>query len=199
MTAGNDVQEMARSWWIPVVIGGVSLLAGVFLIAYPDLSLTAVAIVAGINMLVIGAVAVGTTVAQDEGTDKTLGLLLGILTAVAGLVVIRRPGETVLVLVLAIGIWLVLDGVLDLVRALFAPSGHRLSLLAGGLVGVTLGILILSLPRESVATLAILVGVGFVLRGLLTIGAGLLLRGAGQETPGVPAGPQAPARPLIRH
>jgi uncharacterized membrane protein HdeD (DUF308 family) len=199
MTTGNDVQEMARSWWIPVVIGGLSLLAGVFLIAYPDISLTALAIVAGIDLLVIGAVAVGTTLADDDGTDQTLGLLLGILTAVAGLVVIRRPGDTVLVLVLAIGIWLVLDGLLDLARALFAPSGQRLSPVARGLVGITLGILILSLPHESVATVAILVGIGFVLRGLFTIGAGILLRGAGRQTPGAPAASKATARPLIRH
>jgi uncharacterized membrane protein HdeD (DUF308 family) len=138
------------------------------------------------------------TLGDDEATDQTLRLVVGILTALAGLVVIRRPGETVLVLVLAIGIWMVLDGVLDLVRALFAPSGHRLSHLAGGLIGVTLGIVILSLPRESVATLAILVGIGFVLRGLLLIVAGIQLRGAGEETPGAPEAVTAPARPVAR-
>jgi uncharacterized membrane protein HdeD (DUF308 family) len=198
MTTATDVQDMGRSWWIPVVIGGVSLLAGLFVIAYPDISLTALAIVTGINMLVIGAVAVGTTLGDDEATDQTLRLVLGILTALAGLVVIRRPGDTVLVLVLAIGIWLVLDGVLDLVRALFAPSGHRLSHLVRGVIDITLGIVILSLPRESVATLAILVGIGFVVRGLLMIVAGIQLRGAGEETPGVPEAVNAPARPVAR-
>ncbi len=43
--------------------------------------------------------------------------LLGLLGIMAGLVVMRRPGESLLAVLLVLGIWLVVTGIVDLVRA----------------------------------------------------------------------------------
>ena len=61
-----------------------------------------------------------------------------------------------------------IDGLLDALRALLgAPD--RGALVLSALAELVLGILILSLPKLSLATLAILVGIGFLVRGLIGI------------------------------
>ena len=83
------------------------------------------------------------------------------LSVIAGLIVVRRPGESLLAVVVILGIWFVIDGLLDALRVLTGDP-DRGPLLLSAVIDVVLGILILSLPKLSLATLAILVGIGFV-------------------------------------
>ena len=50
--------------------------------------------------------------------------MLGLLGIIAGLVVMRRPGESLLAVLIVLGIWLVVTGIVDFVRA-FASPGDR--------------------------------------------------------------------------
>jgi uncharacterized membrane protein HdeD (DUF308 family) len=104
-----------------------------------------------------------------------LAAVLGLLGIVAGLVVVKRPGETLLVLVLAVGVWLVVAGIVDLVRALVV-AGNRGIRAVAGLVDVVLGGLILALPKLSLGTLAVLIGIAFLIRGVVCIVRGVQVR-----------------------
>jgi uncharacterized membrane protein HdeD (DUF308 family) len=173
--------ETVRSWWVPVLVGVVSIIAGILAIAYPDVSLLVLALITGLNLIMLSALMIGETLGDDEGTDKTLSVVVGVLGILAGIVIVRRPSETLLVLVLAIGIWMVLDGIVHVVRSVFGPSGHRLLRLLTGLFEVGFGVVILALPDVSLGTLAVLVGIAFVIRGTVMVAAGLLMRHVGAE------------------
>ena len=108
MTAG--MKTFGQNWWIPMVVGLISLVCGIAALVWPDVTLLALALIAGINITVLSAFVVGEAIAEREAQDKTLRIVLGVLGVIAGLIVMRRPGETLLVLILAVGIWLVLDG-----------------------------------------------------------------------------------------
>jgi uncharacterized membrane protein HdeD (DUF308 family) len=161
-----------------IVAGVIGTIAGILAIVFPDLTLLALALIAGINLMLLGALGL-VDAFSDEGdtTTRVLAAVLGLLGIVAGLVVVRRPGESLLAVLLVLGIWLVITGIVDLVRALVTPH-HRGMRLLSGLIDVVLGGLVLALPDVTLGTLAVLIGIAFVVRGVLSVVRGLQLRHA---------------------
>ena len=76
-----------------------------------------------------------------------------------------------------IGIWLVVSGIVDFVRA-FATLENRALRLLGAVADIVLGALILALPDLGLGTLAILIGLSFVVRGVPLVRGVKLLRRA---------------------
>jgi uncharacterized membrane protein HdeD (DUF308 family) len=129
-------------------------------------------------VILFGALALVEVFDDDADTGaRVLSAILGVLGIIAGVVVLRRPGDTLLAILLVLGIWLVVRGVVDLVRAISRREDRGMGVLAG-LADLVLGILILAWPDVSLATLAILIGIGFLLRGLISIYVGWQLRHA---------------------
>jgi uncharacterized membrane protein HdeD (DUF308 family) len=62
-----------------------------------------------------------------------------------------------------------------MIRALVYP-GQRLLALLTGAIDVIIAILILSWPKESLGTLAILTGIAFIIRGALMVYRGIQVR-----------------------
>jgi uncharacterized membrane protein HdeD (DUF308 family) len=168
-----------RTFGLVLIAGGVlSAVAGILALVYPDVTLLALALIAGINLLLLGALSLVEAFASGrDATGRILSVVLGILGMIAGLVVIRRPGETLLALLLVLGIWLVVTGIADFVRAFTTLEGRALRLL-GALVDVVLGVLVLALPELSLGTLALLIGLSFVVRGVIGIARGVAVRRA---------------------
>ena len=77
-----------------------------------------------------------------------------------------RPGDTLLAIILVLGLWLFGAGVVEIIRGMVYP-GQRLLALLTGAIDVIIAILILSWPKESLGTLAILTGIAFIIRGAL--------------------------------
>jgi uncharacterized membrane protein HdeD (DUF308 family) len=171
----HDVRQAGT---LLIVVGAIGAIAGVLAIVYPDVTLLALALIAGINLLLLGVLGLVDAFSSDgDSTTRVLAAVLGLLGIVAGLVVMKRPGETLLVLVLAVGVWLVVAGVVDLVRALVV-AGNRGIRVVAGLVDVVLGGLILALPKLSLGTLAVLIGIAFLIRGVVCIVRGVQVRKA---------------------
>lgn len=100
-STSDPFEELRAHGTATILAGIVSVLAGICALAYPGITLRALAIFTGINLLVVSAVRL--VDAFSEGLDTTTRMLsgvLGILGLVAGMVVLRRPGETLLALVL---------------------------------------------------------------------------------------------------
>ena len=106
-TVPDPLAGARSSGWILIAAGAIAIVAGLLAIAYPDITLLALAIFAGINLIVVGLMSV--IEAFDDEIDsgaRALAAVLGILGMIAGLVVLRRPGESLLALLLVLGIWL---------------------------------------------------------------------------------------------
>ena len=73
-----------------------------------------------------------------------------------------------LVIVLVVGLWLILSGVTEAIVALSERADRGARLLAA-LVDFVIGILILALPKVSLATVAILVAIAFLIRGMFAV------------------------------
>ena len=104
-------------------------------------------------------------------------VLLGVLSLVAGLFLVRHPVAGVVVFALLLGFWLIVFGAVRLVEA-FGHAEHRAWNAVLGVLEVVAGIVIVAIPDIGVKTLALLVGIAFVLRGLGTAAIGWALRQA---------------------
>ena len=181
--AADPLKELRSSAWLVIAMGTISIVAGVLAIVYPEITLLALAIFTGVNLILLSLLSLVDAFSSDvDGGARTLSAILGVLGLIAGLVVLRRPGETLLVLILAIGIWLVVSGAVQLFRALEDHENRALRLIvAGG--EIVLGGLLLILPDLSLRTVAVLAGISFILRGALAVYAGWQLHRAGGAAP----------------
>jgi uncharacterized membrane protein HdeD (DUF308 family) len=171
------MQEQLRTitwgWWLIVLVGVLSILAGVIVLAEPGNSLATLAVIAGIYLLLDGILEL---IASFMRSTENRGLmaLLGVLTAVIGVLLIRHPISGVTAVALLIGIWLIAMGVIRFVTA-FAEFQHRSWHALAGALELIAGTVIVANPNIGYATLAVLVGIGFLLNGigLITLGWGI--------------------------
>lgn len=190
MTVDPD-SDKSRSAWvllgarqvgsIAITAGVLTALAGVVAIVWPNETLLVLAIAAGVALLCAGILGIIHTLVDEDSGSRVLDAIVGILAFLAGILVIRRPDQTLLVIVMAVGILLSLSGVVTLARTLTGRVPSRGLGYLSAAVDLVLGIVILSWPKESLATLAVLAGIAFVLRGLLMVLGGLALRRSAPE------------------
>lgn len=177
--AGERAKEYGRYWWVPASIGVLSVIAGVIVLAKPSNSLKTLAVIAGIFILMDGLVEL---VASFNSSTQNRGLvaLIGVLDVIVGILLIRHPIQGVTVIALFIGIWLVVVGVVRFVVA-FEMPGHRTWRFVVAAIEVIAGIIIVSNPHIGFATLALLVGLAFIVNGLGLLMLGVAIRAAGKE------------------
>ena len=168
------IRDAARAWWLLLVAGIASAVAGVILVTKPSNSLATLAVIFGIFLLVDGIVELVASFGHPaEG--RVIAVIIGLLGLVVGIILIRHPTHAVNAIGLLIGIWLIAAGALRLLRAVAVP-GLLQAVIA--VVEIVVGIVIVSDPHIGYATLAILTGIWLILNGLGMIGLGLAVRKA---------------------
>jgi uncharacterized membrane protein HdeD (DUF308 family) len=175
-TTPDPLKAVHASGWLLIAVGAISIVAGILALVYPDITLLALGLIAGINVLLLGVLALVDAVSgEGSGGARVVVGALGVLGVLGGIVMMRRPGETVLVLVLVLGLWLVLSGITEAIVALTDPADRGIRLL-GALVDLVVGILILALPKVSLGTVAVLAAIAFLVRGAFAAYVGWQLR-----------------------
>ncbi len=173
-----DQGEVAPSWgwWLLVLIGIVSVVAGGILVAKPSHSLATLSVIFGIFLLIDGIVDVASSFGRGE-ENRALTAIFGLLAIVIGILLIRHPTTAVSAIGLIIGIWLVAAGALRLLRA-FTFGGHVVLRVLIALLEIVVGVIVVSDPHIGYATLAILLGIWLIINGLAWIGLGIVVRAA---------------------
>ena len=140
----------------------------------PHETLSTFTAIAGIFVLVDGVIAI---VASIFGSGEGRGLLalLGVLSAIAGLVLIKKPFETLVVFTLIVGVWFVVAGIVRIVSAFATREGRGGNFLIA-LLDLAAGAVILAWPDLGLATVAVIIGIVLIMRGVLFIVAGWQLR-----------------------
>jgi uncharacterized membrane protein HdeD (DUF308 family) len=97
-------------------------------------------------------------------------LFFGIVTLVLGVLVVVRPRDTIYAFAILLGIWLFVAGLFRIVMAIADhddTGGTRWLLAILGLLSVVIGILFLRHTEETVTTLAFLIGLFWVVGGII--------------------------------
>ena len=179
--AADNLRSITTFWWLFVLFGLVTLGVGVFFVVSPHETLSTFTIIAGIFLLVDGVLAIFGSIFSG-GDGRGLLAMIGVLSALAGLVLIKKPFDTLVVFTLIVGAWFVVAGIVRFVAAFASPEGRGWNILTATL-DVIAGIVILSWPDLGLATLAVIIGIVLILRGMFFIVSGWQLHKLNDELP----------------
>lgn len=107
---------------------------------------------------------------QRFGGSWPTALAVGLATLVLGIIIVAWPGVTIAVLAVLFAIQLLLLGIFNLVRSIAsseARSGARVLFAVIGVFSIALGVLALRHPFQTVAVIAILFGLVWLISGII--------------------------------
>ena len=175
-------------WGLIFTYGVICIGLGVVLAVWPDESLVVVAVLIAIQLLVAGVLrivlAIGSSSAES-GVRVLMGLT-GALALVVGLLCLRDPAQTILIVSMLLGVWWLVSGVIDVITAFVAPTRSRAWDIVSGCISIVAGGFLLVDPKLSLGVLVLVICIWLFLVGLAAIIAGFKLRSVGKQ-----AGPAA--------
>ncbi|HEY6495925.1 MAG TPA: HdeD family acid-resistance protein [Trebonia sp.] len=186
-------------WQATFLMGAASVILGLIVAFQPTASLTVIAVLLGILLIFSGIFHI--VEAVDRSENRAWRAIAGILFIVGGVVLIRHLNLSLALIGLIIGLIWVVQGVLSLLQGVSGDRGMgRWWPLAFGAISLIAGIVVISAPVASVTTLATLMGIWFVVMGILEMLGGIMLRRAARavrngpvDVPGQRAAESAPA------
>ena len=183
--AAYNLRPVTSVWWLFVLFGVATLGVGVFFVVSPHETLSTFTVIAGIFLLVDGVLALLASI-FNKGDGRGLLALIGVLSVLAGLVLIKKPFDTLVVFTLIVGVWFVVAGIVRLVAAVASPEARGGNIVTA-ILDLIAGVVILSWPDLGLATLAVIIGIVLILRGVFFIASGWQLRKLNDDLPGSPA------------
>lgn len=170
---------LQRGWWIFLLRGVAAIVFGVMAIAWPALTLASLVLLFGVYMLVDGVIGLIEVIRRRDSLNRVWLLVLDSVLGIAvGLVTLLWPGVTALVLLVFIALWAIAGGILRILVAVRIRHEIRGEwfLIAGGLLSVLFGGLLIAMPGAGLVTLAWLIGLYALAFGALFVALALRLR-----------------------
>ena len=169
---------IAQSWGATVIIGVVTLILGIIVTFHPGGSLNVVAVLLGIAAIVSGIFHLVRIFGRGEAHRVWSGIV-GLVFIVVGVVLIRHLHLTLALVGLYVGLVWIVQGVVALVAAFAGGArGGRGWWIFFGAISVIAGIVVVSTPVDSLTVLAVLLGIWFIVMGIIEIIGGLMIRRA---------------------
>jgi uncharacterized membrane protein HdeD (DUF308 family) len=168
------VSPIAWGWLLAYAI--LTLIIGLVALLNPVATGLATGLLMGVSLLFYGAFAIVAGVSSLAGRARWLEILLGVLALVASVVVLLNPFAGALSLVWAIGAWLLLIGVLEVVAAFKASQDRGWRLFLGAMDLLLGAYLLFTGPAAGLIFLAVVFGLSFLLRGVFLVALALGLR-----------------------
>ena len=167
-----------RTWQATMAIGVLTLILGLIVTFHPTGSLTVLAVLLGVLLIISGIFHLIRVFDAAESHRVWLGIA-GLVFVVAGVVLIRHLHLTLALIGLLIGLDWIVQGIASLIAGLGGGPGEgRLWWAFFGAVSLIAGIVVIAAPVSSVTVLAVLLGMWFVVMGLLEIIGSFMLRRA---------------------
>lgn len=159
--------ERRRTGW-DIVLGVLSVLAGIFALGHVALAGAISVLVLGWTILLGGVVLAISAIVGWKEPGRRWDLVFGALLFLLGLGFIRNPGVGLLTLTLLAGSLLLVGGILRIVAA-FQPGAPRALLLLSGAVTLLLGFMVLNRwPVSALWFLGTVLGIELILGGITT-------------------------------
>jgi uncharacterized membrane protein HdeD (DUF308 family) len=173
------LEMFCRRWWVVLLRGIVAILLGICAIAWPGITLVALAYVFGTFSLIdgIAALVIGFR-GESDGTVWWTMVVLGVIAIAAGIVAFVFPGLTLLVLLTIIAVSAILRGAIEIAAAIRLRKEIDDEWILGlsGVLSILFGALIIYRPDAGLIALALLIGAYMLALGILAVALSLRLR-----------------------
>lgn len=170
---------LAEHWGLVLAYGLITLGLGIALVVWPDASVTVFTVLVAIQLIIAGVFQIVASLRADrsDGGIRALVGLAGGLSLIVGLLILRDPLQSVLVLGIILGVFWLISGVIEVLGALVAPgpSGRGWELFTG-IVTILAGGFLIVYTDLSLKLLVVFVAVWLIVAGTLAVVAALRLR-----------------------
>jgi uncharacterized membrane protein HdeD (DUF308 family) len=180
-TGSVDKRAVTVAWQAWILIGLITLALGIVVTIHPTTSLNVIAVLLGILLLISGVLqlirALDTSVAH-----RAWAAIVGLAFVILGVVLIRHLHLTLVLIALLVGITWIAQGVIELMVAFTEKNrvGRGWSFFFG-IVSLAAGIVVIAVPEGSLKVLAVLLGIWFIVLGVLDIIGGFVMRHIAKE------------------
>lgn len=169
-TSSDSYSRTGSSAWGWILLYGVILIA-IGYVAFTNMLASAVAtgVLLGASLAIYGVVAVIAGFSAMAGRGRWIEVALGLIALIAGIVTLTNPVSGAVSLVWLIGAWLLVAGIFEVISVVKISVDRGWRLFMGVMDIVLGGILFFSSPGQSLAILAVIVGISFLCRGILLV------------------------------
>jgi uncharacterized membrane protein HdeD (DUF308 family) len=175
----DTLKRLGGAWAWVLAFGLIGIAAGLSMFFFTGQALFVIAVTFGV-WLIIGGVyrfVAAFAVPAESGWLRALYALLSMLSVAIGVYLCAHPVLSLIVLTVAVGFFWIFSGTMELFAGVELKGvPHRGWLIAGGILGVLGGWVIIFSPGISTLALALLLGVWLVAYGLTAVFAAFRLR-----------------------
>ena len=141
---------------------------GLLLIFYPEISVTMIGTLIGVSMIFFGIV-----ISKDLfRLAFQYDLAFGILLIVLGVIVLTKPDKIISFLCVALGIAILADGLFKIQISVDSKSfgiDRWWLIMIAAVLTVFIGLLLIFRPENAALTITMMVGIGLVLDGIMSL------------------------------
>ena len=162
-----------------IVRGLLAVAVGIVALAWPGITVLGLVILFAIYAFIAAGMEAVRAFSSERAGPVMGHLLLGLVDVGAGVVALAWPGPTALVLVLLVGAWATIGGLVEIYAGFEADSAGTSALFfVSGLISIAFGVVLLAHPAIGAVSLALLFGLFNLIYGMSALMRGIDLRRA---------------------
>jgi len=176
------LSAITRNWWLVALRGALAVVFGIVAFVWPGFTFEVLVLLFGAYAFVDGIIVLSFGLMAAGSGGRWWPLVLGgIVGIAAGVLTFFYPGATALALVLVIGGWAIVTGVLEIAGAIRLRNliSNEWLIALSGLLSIVFGALVLVQPGSGALTLVYVFGSYAIIAGLAQLGLAFRLRGLG--------------------
>lgn len=168
--------------WKWFIVEGIVLMAlGIFAIARPGIAAEAIVSLMGWLLLFVGCIALFGGITSQSGPRKPASIGSGLVALIFGLIFLLLPAPALATITVILAIFFLLTGFAEIsasmaLRSVGGKSNHWGMAFFSGLIGIMLGIIILTSWPSSFEIIGLLLGINFLLSGSYLFSLGWFFR-----------------------
>ena len=181
----DTLAAVGQSWGWILTFGILSIILGIMVMAWPSATVKVVAFLLGIELFIAGVYSLVRAFTPGGEGERVLLAVLGVLGVLVGILVLRHLFQTVALLVLLLGLYWVIHGIIEFFIGLFDRSTPgRWWVVFSGLLSFVAGVILLAWPAPTLLVVVWVIGLFLVVYGLMAIVAAFAARSAGKRGAG---------------
>ena len=180
-TAASFPALAKRIWIFAMIRGVLAIIFGLIALFAPIATAIALAIVIGVFAIVTGVFDIIEAIRHRGSSSMVLRIVLGAVSILFGILVLVWPGISLAILVIVVGVWAIVTGVLQVmssVRHRAVPDSGWVWGIIGGAVSILFGVVVLIWPTAGLVTVIWIIGIWAVVWGIILIVLAVKLRKA---------------------
>jgi uncharacterized membrane protein HdeD (DUF308 family) len=188
---GGVLAAAAQMSWAAVAFGGLCMIAaGIVLLVWPHATLTVIAILIGLALIVSGLTRLyeGFTAREESGGMRTAYVVIGLLAMLGGLYFLRHHALSIWLVAFVAGVYFIMHGIADIgVAASVRVPGRGLRAILG-VFSIAAGVVMVAWPAVTLVLLLTIVGAWLLFYGLTLVMMAFGLRRAAKRMSAAPSG-----------